>query len=121
VSASFTILEALHRQSSGHRQALSAADKVGCFYCRKTFKPTEILDWVDSGGTALCPRCGIDSVVPETAQHTLTAELLHDMHAYWFKRSVFVPSRPTPWQRLMLRIQPIKRRLTWFIRGKRAG
>ena len=111
---SFTVLESLHRQSAGHRQVIEAASRCGCFYCRQTFAPADILDWVDSGSTALCPRCGIDSVVPESSEFQLTQNLLNDMHAYWFGRSVLVPSRPKIWQALVLKMQPLRRRLSWL-------
>ena len=35
-----------------------------CFNCCKTFKPSEIKEWVDdSVSTARCPYCGLDSVI----------------------------------------------------------
>jgi len=36
----------------------------GCYYCLKTFLGREIKEWVDGEKTPLCPKCGIDSVVP---------------------------------------------------------
>lgn len=35
----------------------------GCYYCCRTFSASEIKEWTDRGETALCPKCGIDSVV----------------------------------------------------------
>jgi hypothetical protein len=118
---SFTVLEALHRQSASHRQAVKAAGRCGCFYCQQTFTPAEILDWVDSESTTLCPRCGIDSVVPESSKFQLTPDLLNEMHSYWFERSVFVPNRPKIWQTLILKIQPLRRRLSWLFSRNRAA
>jgi len=81
-------LEAAHRHSSGHREEILASEVCGCFYCRKTFSPSEIEDWIDEiggvGTTALCPRCGIDAVVGSGAGLTLTPEFLREMHEYWF-------------------------------------
>ena len=121
MGASFTILERLHRQCSGHRQALNQAERCGCFYCERTFQPSTIEVWVDADSTAVCPHCGIDSVVPESPQYRLTAELLHDMHTYWFERSVTIPSGPPLLQKFILRIEPIKRRISWLVRGNRAA
>jgi hypothetical protein len=121
VGESFTVLESLHRQSASHRPAIESASRCGCFYCQHTFAPVEILDWVDSGSTALCPRCGVDSVVPESAQFQLTPELLKDMRAYWFERSVSVPNRPKVWQTFVLKLQPLKRRLSWLFSRNRAA
>ena len=70
------------------------SDVAGCFYCQAFFSPDEISEWVDGrqpetgntddGVTALCPHCGIDAVLPNAIPTVLTAELLAEMHAYWF-------------------------------------
>jgi hypothetical protein len=86
--------ESIHKFCSRNRELLSRSDRAGCFYCQELFDPTEILDWVDGrqvetgdtadGTTALCPRCGIDSVLPSAAPIVLTKELLAEMNAHWF-------------------------------------
>ena len=86
--------ESLHRYSSRNRALLERSDRAGCFYCQSLFDPKEIVDWVDGrqvetgdtadGVTALCPRCGIDSVLPSAAPITLTQDLLSEMNAHWF-------------------------------------
>ncbi len=36
-----------------------------CAYCRCRFPTTDITQWIDGpGGTPLCPRCGVDTVMP---------------------------------------------------------
>jgi hypothetical protein len=41
--------------------------RILSFYCKRTFLPTKIKGWCDknasNGPTALCPKCGIDSVI----------------------------------------------------------
>ena len=82
-------LDFIHKHSIRHRPSIERSERCGCFYCEAIFSPTEILDWVDDsaeypqGGTALCPRCGIDSVVP-SATVQFTPELLREMRAYYF-------------------------------------
>lgn len=46
-----------------HRHKISPDSYVGCFYCCQVFRGKEIKKWVDKESTALCPGCGIDSVV----------------------------------------------------------
>lgn len=75
-------LRELHRLSSGHRERILGSKLVGCFCCTDTYKPAEIREWIDEGLTALCPKCGIDAVLPESVG--LTEELLREMSAYWF-------------------------------------
>ena len=84
-------LEAAHKHCGSHRAAVMASDLCGCFYCRSTFKPDEILDWVDgdsagTGKTALCPRCGIDAVIGSASGISLAPDFLARMREYWFDR-----------------------------------
>jgi len=110
-------LEKLHKLTTRHRQMVERATLCGCFYCLRTFPPTAISDWVDeknlAGATALCPHCGIDSVIPQQPNQPLNADVLAAMHAYWFDRSVSISSTPSIVQRLRLRLHPIVRRWKW--------
>lgn len=68
-----------------------ASDRCGCFYCRSTFLPGDILDWVEmdadgNGKTALCPRCGIDAVIGSASGVSLDPDFLARMHEFWFER-----------------------------------
>src|SRR5205814_1088057 len=40
-------LQSAHNRSSKHREEVVASDICGCFYCRQTFPPSEIEEWVD--------------------------------------------------------------------------
>jgi hypothetical protein len=87
-------LESIHRYSSRHRELLAVSEFAGCFYCKSRFRPDEVADWVDGrqpetgnledGVTALCPRCGIDAVLPSAAPIRWDDSLLDEMHRYWF-------------------------------------
>lgn len=95
----------------------------GCFYCQRTFSTNAIADWVDednaAGATALCPHCGIDSVIPELADYPLTPDLLASMHAYWFERTVRMSAHPSFLERIRLRYEPALRRLIWDWKARR--
>ncbi len=77
-----------HRHSSRHRQEVQASERCGCFCYRAIFAPSEIKDWVDEwegvGQTALCPVCGIDSVIGSESGYPLTGEFLAQMQVHWF-------------------------------------
>ncbi len=85
---------AAHCHSSAHRVELSQSEICGCFYCLAIFAPSEIQEWIDdapadkdvalTGVTAVCPRCGIDSVVGSASGYPITHEFLSDMHRHWF-------------------------------------
>jgi len=71
-----------HRACSKHRDALATAERCGCFHCCAEFDPAAITEWVDAGTTALCPRCGIDAVIP--LRPGMDEAFLRRMKARWF-------------------------------------
>jgi hypothetical protein len=77
-----------HSFSSYHREQLLLSEICGCFYCLEIYSPTQITDWTDEqesvGMTALCPKCGIDSVIGSNAGFPITREFLQKMHIHWF-------------------------------------
>jgi len=80
------ILEAAHKHTTGHRAELERSSVCGCFYCRRTFVPSEVGIWLDEGdGTALCPHCAVDSVIGSASGYPVAEQaFLDDMHAHWF-------------------------------------
>ena len=75
----------IHNHSIRHREEVEAARVCGCFYCLAVFPPSEIVDWVDEGEvTALCPRCGIDSVLSESTTISIDITLLIEMERHYF-------------------------------------
>ncbi len=74
-----------HRHSSEHRAAIERSTLCGCFYCRRSYASAEIVEWTDSGETALCPRCGIDSVVGDASGFPVAdKDFLSAMRSFWF-------------------------------------
>lgn len=83
-----------HKFSNNNMEQLKKDNKCGCFYCLKIFSPKEIEEWLfseeennsyDKYGTAVCPYCGIDSVIGESSGYPITKEFLSRMKKYWFK------------------------------------
>lgn len=74
---------AAHRLSSDHRDAVMKSRVCGCFYCLGKFNPGDIIEWIDRGQTAICPLCGIDSVLGDN-NADLSNEFLEKMHKAWF-------------------------------------
>ena len=60
----------------------------GCFYCKSIYSASEVKEWCDNDGrgdkTALCPKCGIDSVLGDATFVELTPELLELMNMLFF-------------------------------------
>jgi hypothetical protein len=81
------LVQAAHQASSRHRAEIQKSKLCGCFHCRKLFPPSEIREWIDEGNgaeTALCPRCGIDSVIGDASGYELTESFLSAMQKHWF-------------------------------------
>lgn len=78
-------LELAHKSSSSHKTEILTSDLCGCFYCEQTYSPQEIEEWIDekNGETAICPKCGIDSVL--SSKFPITDKVfLDEMNKYWF-------------------------------------
>ena len=74
-----------HKYSSNHKLELIKDDICGCFYCLKIFNPNEISEWVeDKNGTAICPYCGIDSVIGKYSGFPIEEKFLKEMEKHWF-------------------------------------
>lgn len=83
-------LERAHRYSNNHKPELEKDHVCGCFYCMEIFAPSEIKKWIfgdndcDRLGTAICPRCGVDSIIGESSGFPITKEFLKEMYDRWF-------------------------------------
>ena len=60
-----------------NRARVMQTSECGCFYCLATFPSTDVRDWCDDGETALCPRCGIDSVLAGVTDEMTLRSLRH--------------------------------------------
>lgn len=80
-------LKLAHKNSSCHKEEILKGDLSGCFHCGETFLPTEINEWIkennNRGETAICPKCGIDSVLSSKLP-IKDEKFLSEMHKFWF-------------------------------------
>ncbi len=86
--------EAVHLKSSWHEADILNSKVCGCFFCLAIYPPSEIDAecWAEEspneskgpGKTVFCPKCGIDSVLPDNIGYELTPEFLKSMKAYYF-------------------------------------
>ncbi|MEI0510176.1 cytoplasmic protein [Brachyspira intermedia] len=76
----------IHKLSSNHKELLIKEDICGCFYCVSIFSPKLITDWIEDENdlTAICPYCGIDSIIPNHSDYQLNKELLEEMRKHFF-------------------------------------
>lgn len=76
-----------YAHSSKHRVSIQRDTQCGCFYCLAIFPPSAITAWRDEEEgeqTAVCPYCGVDSVIGASSGFSITAAFLHRMCEYWF-------------------------------------
>jgi hypothetical protein len=74
-----------HAHCANHREELQSSTIAGCFYCCETFPPSAIDEWIDDGQCAMCPRCGIDSVIGDASGFPIRdKDFLREMNGFWF-------------------------------------
>ena len=88
-------LHAIWQHCTRHGKHIASSEWAGCFFCLSIFAPAEITEWIDEppggdgrahpppGDTALCPRCGMDAVLPSAAI-PIDRDLLERMAAVYF-------------------------------------
>jgi hypothetical protein len=82
-----------HAASIRHRDQILESNLCGCFYCLEFFAPGDVKDWIDepnAGQTALCPRCGIDSVIGSASGFPISRAFLKTMNQYWFQKTTSI-------------------------------
>ena len=78
-------LKQAHDHCTSNKSEIEKSEKCGCFYCLEIFDKDEITSWLnEDGGTALCPFCGIDSVIGDKSGFEITKEFLTEMKERWF-------------------------------------
>jgi hypothetical protein len=78
---------AAHKHASRHRAEIESSSRCGCFFWFRSFASSDIKAWIDGNQTALCPRCGVDSVLGSASQHRLDDAFLRGMHTHFFSTS----------------------------------
>ena len=77
-----------HKHSTNHRAEIIRSHHCGCFHCCAIFVPGQVTTWIDDvngeGQTALCPSCGIDSLVGDASGFGISRDFLDSMKSYWF-------------------------------------
>ena len=95
-----TDLLAAQRHSSNNRDEIEASKVCGCYYCTQTFSPDEIIAWsgldvssfddpdASAAGTALCPRCGSETVIGNKSGYALDPAFLQQMNEAWCQKTI---------------------------------
>ena len=70
--------------ATANEENLKNSSKAGCYYCKKIYDASEVLEFLEGERTALCPKCGIDSVIPSNSPIELTSSNLNKLNKHWF-------------------------------------
>lgn len=82
-------LKLAHKHCFKNSPAIWDPEVCGCFYCKNTFSSKEIDEFWDDEQTAVCPLCGIDSVIYSSSGLPIQdPNFLAAMHERWFERVV---------------------------------
>jgi hypothetical protein len=81
-------LKAFYSHSIRNEESILKSNLCGCFHCISIFpvadiKLSQMVVEKDGFKTAICPICGIDSLLGD-ASVEITAELLEAMNEYYF-------------------------------------
>ena len=68
------------KHSIRNREAIKKSKQCGCYQCMTVFNSEEIKKWCDRSQTALCPHCGIDSLLPDVTD----VKFLTECNIRWF-------------------------------------
>ena len=79
-----SLLKKLHTYSTHNKELIDVSERCYCFYCEKVFDKNEIESFADNGKTAICPHCGIDSVLPDSIDEDIDEKIISEMNKYWF-------------------------------------
>ena len=75
------------------RDSTGGSEQCGCFHCCRIFPADTINEWIGRADRAVCPLCGIDSVLPDSLVE-LTDALLHAMFDTWFTKGTDSKGQP---------------------------
>jgi len=76
----------LAKHSSHNEIEILHSKTCSCYFCRQTYSARDVNDWTnDKGGvTALCPICGMDSVIGDACGVPLDKNLLKDLNQAFY-------------------------------------
>ena len=77
-------MERLHAYCMGNRELIARANRCYCFYCKAEMDKSEIVDYLEQENTAICPKCGVDAILPDSVREPINKTLLTQLHDYWF-------------------------------------
>ncbi len=87
---------AAHEACFCNKACIERSAWVGCFYCLRRQPASNIVEYVQDDQAALCPHCGIDSVIGDASGYPVGDHtFLREMNEQWFGRTAPFHKGPT--------------------------
>jgi hypothetical protein len=78
-----TLLTEAHKHCSDNRKVIAVSVNCGCFYCLEIYLAAEVKKYTYPAD-AICPKCGIDSVLADASGLEISVPFLNAMSERWF-------------------------------------
>ncbi len=72
------------KHSLRNRGEIERSKRCGCYCCTAVFDAEEIVEWVDGGMTAVCPRCATDAVIGDASGLAIERNVLNVINKRYF-------------------------------------
>ena len=85
-----TILEGYRAHSVNNEIEIIRSKKCGCYFCKKTYSARKVKDWEqgeNGRASAICPECGMSTVIGDASGAPLTKELLEEMNKAFYGKA----------------------------------
>ena len=75
-----------HSHTLRNQQEIALSEYCHCISCCKSYPSSIVMDFIKDGDgeTALCPYCGIDSVIGDACGLVIDQEILTALNNRWF-------------------------------------
>jgi hypothetical protein len=77
-----------HDACTHNMEAIEHSEIAACFHCLRFFNASGVSEYIDEGkdspGTAICPLCHIDCVLPDSAGFPMEQNFIEIMGGFWF-------------------------------------
>lgn len=74
----------VHDCATRNKEQIAQSSQCGCYACAAIFPSTDVTEYTDEGQTAICPKCGTDSIVGDASGFEITKPFLRKMRRKWF-------------------------------------
>ncbi len=82
------LLQTYKAHATDNEIEILRSHKCGCFFCRSVFDAREVSEWASENGggaSAICPKCGMPTVIGDASGAPLDEALLDEMYKAFYE------------------------------------